>query len=172
VFILYNRVASQKRTPENLNVDDTNKQDVEIKRESTLQAVKTEKSETIDQNKRFKLQLPQKLDPKSVRKNVQGYVFTRYFDYIKNYQDVLEQKFPSAVKVYRIFIDGVKYFYNDMKRYLKITKLASESPQGLKILNRKELELYIQMPRDMFKVAPALMICSLPMVGYGAMALV
>lgn len=107
-----------------------------------------------------------------MRDNVKGYVFTRYIDMVKNYDKVLEKNFPSAVKVYRIFFDGVKDFYADMKRYLKISRIANTSPKGLRALNRKELELYMQMPRDMVKVAPALIGSSLPMVGYAIFPLV
>ncbi|XP_037938917.1 LETM1 domain-containing protein 1 [Teleopsis dalmanni] len=114
----------------------------------------------------------QKLSPGVVRENVKGYVFTRYFDYVKNYDKVLEKNFPSAMKVYRVFFDGVKEFYADMKRYLKITRISNTSPEGMKALNRKELELYMQMPRDMFKVAPAIILSSLPIVGYAIFPLV
>ncbi|KAM7356945.1 LETM1 domain-containing protein 1 [Cochliomyia hominivorax] len=107
-----------------------------------------------------------------VRKNVRGYMFTRFFDYVKNYDKVLEKNFPSAVKVYRVFFDGVKEFFSDMKKFYKITRIVNSSSKGVKHLNRQELELYMQMPRDMVKVAPALLFSSLPMVGYAIFPLV
>ena len=113
-----------------------------------------------------------KMSTQQVRKNVLGYMFTRFFDYVKNYDKVLEKNFPSAVKVYRVFFDGVKLFFGDMKRFLKITRIVNSSDRGLKSLNRQELELYMQMPKDMFKVAPALIFSSLPMVGYAIFPLV
>lgn len=113
-----------------------------------------------------------KLSTQQVRKNVRGYMFTRFFDYVKNYDTVLEKNFPSAVKVYRVFFDGVKEFFSDMKRFLKVTRIVNSSAKGLKSLNRQELELYMQMPRDMVKVAPALIFSSLPMVGYAIFPLV
>lgn len=58
-----------------------------------------------------------------------------------------------------------------MKRYLKITRILTSSPKGLKALNRQELELYMQMPRDMFKVAPTIILSSLPLVGYAVFPL-
>lgn len=75
------------------------------------------------------------------------------------------------MKLYRTYVDGVMDFYNDMKYYLKIGRIVNNSPMGLKVLNRKELELYMQMPRDMMKVAPALIVVALPLVGYVAMPL-
>ncbi|XP_055845919.1 LETM1 domain-containing protein 1 isoform X2 [Episyrphus balteatus] len=114
---------------------------------------------------------PKSITRESVRKNVKGYMFSRLFDYVKNYDKVLEKNFPSAVSVYRIFFDGMKEFFLDMKRYLKISRIANDSPNGPKALNRKELELYMQMPRDMIKVAPAIVLSSLPMIGYVAFPL-
>ncbi|XP_075161281.1 LETM1 domain-containing protein 1 [Haematobia irritans] len=113
-----------------------------------------------------------KLSPQQVRENVRGYMFTRFFDYVKNYDTVLEKNFPSAMKVYRVFFDGVKEFFADMKRFLKVARIVNSSSKGLKSLNRQELELYMQMPRDMIKVAPALILSSLPMVGYAIFPLV
>ncbi|KAH8380232.1 hypothetical protein KR009_009582, partial [Drosophila setifemur] len=107
-----------------------------------------------------------------MRDNMQDYIFTRYFNYVKNYDKVLEKNFPKAMQLYRVFFDGVKDFFGDMKRFLKIARIANDNPQGIRALNRQELELYMQMPRDMFKVAPALIGCSLPMVGYAFFPLV
>jgi len=107
-----------------------------------------------------------------MRDNMQDYIFTRYFNYVKNYDKVLEKNFPKAMQLYRVFFDGVKDFFGDMKRFLKIARIANDSPQGIRALNRQELELYMQMPRDMMKVAPALIGCSLPMVGYAFFPLV
>ncbi|XP_060654631.1 LETM1 domain-containing protein 1 isoform X1 [Drosophila nasuta] len=107
-----------------------------------------------------------------MRDNMQDYIFTRYFNYVKNYDKVLEKNFPKAMQLYRVFFDGVKDFFADMKRFLKIARIANDAPQGIRALNRQELELYMQMPRDMMKVAPALIGCSLPMVGYAFFPLV
>lgn len=105
-----------------------------------------------------------------IRKDVNRYMFTAYIDRVQNYENVLEKNFPKAVKVYRTFFDGMKDFYSDMKRYLKIARIANS--QGLKALNRQELELYMQLPRDMVKVAPAIIISSLPFVGYAVFPLI
>ncbi|XP_055382543.1 LETM1 domain-containing protein 1 [Condylostylus longicornis] len=107
-----------------------------------------------------------KYSRQAVRQNVQGYVFTRYIDYLKNYDKLLEKQFPKAARVYHIFFDGVKLFLNDLKYYLKIWRIVNISSGGLESLNRKEIELYMQMPRDMIKVAPTLLISALPFVGY------
>lgn len=86
-------------------------------------------------------------------------------DYIKNYDKHLEKHFPAAMKVYRGFVDGVKSFISDTKDYFKITKLLNKNNYDFTKLLRREMELYDQLPKDMLKVAPVLLIFTLPL-GY------
>lgn len=104
----------------------------------------------------------------NVRKNVKRYAFLRLMDYMAkyNFDKVLEKRFPAAIRVYRMFMDGAKDFYYDMKKFLKITKIANHSEVGLRALTRSELELYYQMPRDMMKVGPVLLASALPFTNY------
>lgn len=101
-----------------------------------------------------------------MKQNVQGYFLTKYIDYVKNYEKVLETKFPSAMNVYRTFVIGMKDLYRDMKQYVKVYKIANTSTLHLRALTRKELELYFQMPKDMKKVAPVFLISALPLANY------
>lgn len=98
------------------------------------------------------------------RANVSQYFFSRFFQYISNYDKVLEKKFPSAMHIYRVFSLGVKDFFGDMKMYFKINSIVNG--KGIKALTRKEMELYCQMPKDMLKVAPVLLIAALPFMNY------
>lgn len=100
------------------------------------------------------------------KKNVRGYLFGRFIDYVQNYDKILEKRFPAAMQVYRVFMVGVKDFYKDMKQFLKVTGIASRSPEGLRALTRKEIEMYFQMPKDMVKVAPVLLFSALPFANY------
>lgn len=93
-------------------------------------------------------------------------MFTRFIDYVQNYDKLLEKKFPSAMNVYRVFLVGVKDFYSDMKTYLKVTRIQNGSTLGLRALTRKEIELYFHMPQDMMKVAPVLVLSALPFANY------
>uniref|UniRef100_A0AAG5DJ29 Letm1 RBD domain-containing protein n=1 Tax=Anopheles atroparvus TaxID=41427 RepID=A0AAG5DJ29_ANOAO len=113
-----------------------------------------------------KERLTVKYSRENVKRNVEGYVFSRFFDYVKNYDKVLEKKFPSAMHVYRVFLVGVRDFFNDMKKLVKITKIVYSHDNDLRCLTRKEIELYYQMPRDMKKVAPVLLISALPFANY------
>lgn len=99
-----------------------------------------------------------------VSDNIRGYLFTQFFDRVKNYDKILEAKFPSAVKMYRTFFDGIRDFIVDMKRFTLVTRVISN--KGIKSLNRRELELYLQIQNDMIKIAPVLLFSALPLVGY------
>lgn len=101
-----------------------------------------------------------------VQENIRGYVFTRYIDYLQNYEKVLEKRFPAAMRVYRVFMDGVKDFFKDVKALLRIKKIIALSPNGWDALTRRELELNYQMPRDMLKVAPVLLLSAIPFGHY------
>jgi hypothetical protein len=102
--------------------------------------------------------------PKYSRENVRQYFFSRFFTYISNYDKVLEKNFPSAMLVYRVFTIGMKDFYNDMKMYFKVNSIVNQ--KGIIALTRKEMELHTQMPKDMMKVAPVLLIAALPFANY------
>lgn len=83
-----------------------------------------------------------------------------------NFDKVLEKQFPLAIRVYRMFMDGARDFYQEMKKFVKITRIANSSAVGLRALTRKELELYYQMPRDMMRVGPVLVASALPFTNY------
>lgn len=92
-------------------------------------------------------------------------------DYIKNYDKHLEKHFPAAMKVYRGFVEGVKSFISDTKEYFKIIKVLNKSSYDFTKLLRREMELYDQLPKDMLKIAPVLVISSLPL-GYSIIPVV
>lgn len=108
--------------------------------------------------------------PKSTT-TIKHYALSRYMQLVKSYEKVLEKKFPTALHVYRIFMVGIKDFYRDMKFYFKIYRRLS-MPAGFKCLTRKEIELYHQMPKDMMRVAPMLILSTLPFANYIVLPLV
>lgn len=68
--------------------------------------------------------------------------------------------------VYRVFMVGVRDFYTDMKRYFKINAIINSSEKGIRALTRKEMETFQQVPKDMMKVAPVMLISALPFANY------
>lgn len=106
------------------------------------------------------------LQQKYSRENVRQYFFGRFFNYLKNYDKVLEKNFPAAISIYRVFSIGVKDFFLDMKKYFRTNAIINSSEKGIKALTRKELELHKKMPSDMMTVAPVLLISALPFANY------
>lgn len=102
----------------------------------------------------------------NVRENIRGYALDRFINYIKNYDKVLEKKFPGAMKVYRVFMDGVKFFGRDMIQFVKIRSQMVIKGRDMSSLSRRELEIYHQMPNDMRKVGPIIFISAIPFAHY------
>lgn len=98
--------------------------------------------------------------------NLRGYALNRFINYVKNYDQVLEKKFPGAMKVYRVFMDGVKFFGRDMVDYVKIRSRMVIQGKEITTLTRHELELYYQMPNDIRKVGPIILISAIPFAHY------
>uniref|UniRef100_A0A8D8R602 LETM1 domain-containing protein 1 n=2 Tax=Cacopsylla melanoneura TaxID=428564 RepID=A0A8D8R602_9HEMI len=98
---------------------------------------------------------------------VKQFVFKKYFAYVQNYTaNILEKQFPDAIRIYRVFSVGIKDFIADFKEFYSILNKINASPKGLPRLTRKELELYYQFPKDMFTIAPVLLISALPFMNY------
>ncbi|XP_060520436.1 LETM1 domain-containing protein 1 isoform X2 [Cylas formicarius] len=99
-------------------------------------------------------------------KKIRFYLLTRFIDYLKNYDKVLEKNFPTTMLTYRTFTDGIKDFIADTREYFKIVLLLNASSDKFTKLLRRDIELYQQMPKDMIKVAPTLLVSSLPFALY------
>ncbi|KAK4877266.1 hypothetical protein RN001_009772 [Aquatica leii] len=99
-------------------------------------------------------------------KKIRFYILDRCFEYFKTYNAFLEKKFPRAMRVYRLFMDGMKDFFKDFKEYIKIVHSLNISGKSLNDLTLKEIELYQQMPKDMRRIAPFLIVSLLPFANY------
>lgn len=104
-----------------------------------------------------------------VSDNLRGYALDRFINYVKNYDKVLEKKFPGAMKVYRVFMDGVKYFGRDMVNYVKIRSQMLMNGKSFSSMSRRELEIFYQMPNDIRKVGPILLVSAIPFAHYVTM---
>lgn len=109
---------------------------------------------------------PKPLYKREEAKKFRFYIANRYVEFLTKYESALAKRFPSAMQVYRIFMDGIKYFFKDVKDYLRIVTLLNIKGNRLKDLSRTEIELYYQMPKDMIKVAPVLILSALPFANY------
>lgn len=105
-------------------------------------------------------------------KKIRFYFLRRYLQYIRNSSKIIEQRFPNAIRMYRVFMDGLKEFYTDLKDFVRIVRLLNTPGNTLRNLTRKEIELYHQMPKDMIKVAPVLIFSTLPLSNYFVLPLI
>ncbi|XP_014220515.1 LETM1 domain-containing protein 1 [Trichogramma pretiosum] len=92
------------------------------------------------------------------------YWIFRYVDYVKNYEQVMEKNFPTTMHVYRVFSVGTKVFYQDLKRFLKVSKKIRK--QGIDTLSTDELQLAFTMPKDLIRISPVLLISAIPFTFY------
>ncbi|KAE8746092.1 hypothetical protein FOCC_FOCC007216 [Frankliniella occidentalis] len=100
------------------------------------------------------------------QKSLHVTVVSRYMEYVNSYIKILDQKFPAAMHVYRIFMVGTKELLRDIKEYFRLVSNIKWDDQVLRQLTRKELELYQSMPKDMLKIFPFLVLSSLPFANY------
>lgn len=112
------------------------------------------------------VELRTKYNSEKVKENIRGYVVPRLMDYLKNYERAVEKKYPRAFKVYRVYMDGVASFYRDMKDYMKISARTMGRPDHIMELTRRELEIIYQVPRDMRKIWPLLLVSAIPFAQY------
>lgn len=97
---------------------------------------------------------------------MQTFFLSRYVNYVRNYDKVLDSKFPAAMRVYRVFMVGTKEFYMDLKEFLRVVKRVNTSNEGIKSLTRQQIELYHKMPKDMIRVSPVLLLSAIPLSNY------
>lgn len=102
---------------------------------------------------------------KNEKEKLRTYVVQRYIDYVKNYTNVLETRFPSAMRMYRVFSIGIKDFLKDLKTYISL-RLKITKNGGFSKMSRQDIELYEKMPSDMWKIAPVLILSAVPFGNY------
>lgn len=91
---------------------------------------------------------------------------------MKNSNKLIEQRFPTAYLTYRVFVDGLKEFYVDLKSFVRIVRALNISGADLNDLTRKEIELYHQMPKDIMKMGPLLIFSTFPFAYYVVLPLI
>lgn len=102
---------------------------------------------------------------RSEKEKMRTYVIQRYVDYVKNYTKVLEIRFPTAVKMYRVFSVGIKDFLRDLKMFISL-RIQMSRDKGFMNMSRQEIELFQKMPSDMLRIAPVLILSAIPFGNY------
>ncbi|GIY52657.1 LETM1 domain-containing protein 1 [Caerostris extrusa] len=98
-------------------------------------------------------------------KGFKEYLVQKCFAFVEGYERILETKFPSAFKIYQVFSVGTKTLYTDITEYIRISSTLSAG-KSVRDLQRKELEVYFQVPKDLIKVGPILLLAALPFANY------
>ena len=110
------------------------------------------------------------LEPKghTTRKTaVKTKLFEKFLRYIQGYEVILEKLLPDvAFKFYKIFSNGTKLLFTDMKEFYWVfhqfsAKFNWEKACGT--MTRKQLELYLTLPSELLRVAPVLVISAFPL---------
>ncbi|XP_053623962.1 LETM1 domain-containing protein 1 isoform X2 [Plodia interpunctella] len=102
---------------------------------------------------------------KTEKEKFRMYVVGKYIDYVKNYTNALERRFPTAVKMYRVFSVGIKDFLRDLKTYISL-RIKITRDGGFSNMSRQDIELYEKMPSDMCRIAPVLILSAIPFGNY------
>lgn len=102
---------------------------------------------------------------KTEKEKFRTFVIERYVTYVKNYPRVLESKFPTAMKMYRVFSVGIKDFLGDLKKYISL-RIKITRDHGFSKMSRQDIELYEKMPSDMWRIAPVLLLSAIPFGNY------
>lgn len=99
------------------------------------------------------------------KEKLRTFIVQKYLEYVKNYTAFLEVRFPTAVRMYRVFSVGIKDFLKDLKTYITL-RFRVMKDKGFSNMTRKEIELYQKMPSDMLKIAPVLFLSAIPFGNY------
>ncbi|XP_041987524.1 LETM1 domain-containing protein 1 [Aricia agestis] len=102
---------------------------------------------------------------KNEKEKFRTFVVQRYIQYVNNYTKVLENRFPAAMRVYRVFSVGIKDFLRDLKSYISL-RIKYSKDKGFKNMTRQDIELYYKMPSDMWRIAPVLILSAIPFGNY------
>ncbi len=114
-------------------------------------------------------------DDPSVLGKAKKNVFYSFFDYIKDYNAKIAKVIPpKAVEAYTLFKAGTALLFKDMWVFAKAYDTLSTTDdldEACTLLSYRTLELYLSLPSDLYVVIPVIALSSLPIVGYGTMAL-
>lgn len=114
--------------------------------------------------KSYVLKMGEQDSKKGKVSNLKQYWFQRYINYIKNYEETLNKNFPKTMLLYRVFRNGTKAFFSDLRRYLSVLK--KQNLDGLNNITMEEIQLTYTMPKDLLKISPVILISMLPFTNY------
>jgi hypothetical protein len=108
-------------------------------------------------------------ESKNSRKNkLRKHIFFRFLDYLINYEKLVAAIVPKKlVEMSKVFIRGTKRIVLDMRDFAWVYKVLSNTRDWQKAastLSRRQLELYLNLPDELYRVAPVLVISAFPLM--------
>ena len=107
-------------------------------------------------------------EQQNVKSRIKQNLFYRFFNFIETYSEkvlskILPEKLFTGVK---LFSRGTKLLFNDMREYQAINQKLSKSvdwEMACKGLSSKQLEVYLNLPSQIMRVSPVLILSAFPM---------
>ncbi|CAC5409511.1 unnamed protein product [Mytilus coruscus] len=90
------------------------------------------------------------------------YLINKFVKTIEKCENFVETNNPSAFKFYKTFKVGFNDLLEDTKTYYQVSKDIWYNSKELHTFSRKELVIYQQMPNEMIKAAPMLVVAMMP----------
>ncbi|KAL7646540.1 UNVERIFIED_CONTAM: hypothetical protein RMT77_001791 [Armadillidium vulgare] len=107
------------------------------------------------------INIPTESDSEAIS-SIHRFFLGRFVKYLKKFQESLANEMPDTFHMFNTFTNGFKEFVIDFRDYIGVIMKMSLPFYDLEDLNRRELELYFNMPRQMIRVFPVVAVSSLP----------
>ncbi|XP_046561189.1 LETM1 domain-containing protein 1-like [Haliotis rubra] len=95
---------------------------------------------------------------------IKRYIVDHIVNFVSKRTEKLERRYPKVFEIYRTFRSGSSTFVSETKDYYNVTT-ELWGGRTLGTFSRHQLEVYKQIPRDLFRIAPILLISVLPWGG-------
>ncbi|RXG67126.1 LETM1 domain-containing protein 1 [Armadillidium vulgare] len=96
------------------------------------------------------INIPTESDSEAIS-SIHRFFLGRFVKYLKKFQESLANEMPDTFHMFNTFTNGFKEFVIDFRDYIGVIMKMSLPFYDLEDLNRRELELYFNMPRQMIR---------------------
>lgn len=94
--------------------------------------------------------------------------FFRFLEYLSNYEKIIKAIVPKKlIEASKVLINGTKLIVTDMREFAwayKVLSTTSDWQKAAGTLSRRQLELYMNLPAELYRVAPVLVVSAFPLM--------
>ena len=94
--------------------------------------------------------------------------FFSFLNYLVNYETIIKAIVPKKLmEASRVMINGTKLIVTDMREFAwayKVLSTTSDWQKAAATLSRRHLELYMNLPGELYRVAPVLVVSAFPLM--------